>query len=265
MLRYALIIVYITTAFTLTGCRKESPKPLPTDNVKIFDLAPLNRKNTDLIMKTMNFDVHTFEMPEFNADILSEIWPTLYTNPLKFKNEKTFSSNHFKAAIGQMQIWQQVAENLELAGAAHKNKVSIYLQHQQPDHIPLRVIPTQKTIFYSDTKNSTNSIKAEPGNVAIKITANKIPGSRGVCDLKIQPSILEPDSFTINDDPDLTIEQGDFTNLSFIATMSPSEFLLIAPSDIAFTKNSLAGEFFSIKGKYPKIRLYLIFCTNIID
>src|SRR4030042_4124260 len=129
MIRLFQILVLICTAALLTGCTApEEEKPI-WEQVKISDLDtssdvdhPQGRP-----LKTINLDIHIFEMPAEDTNTFNYAQQMLYTKPLHFNDYEAFKANSFSASFGQIQMWNTVANVLRDAGSKHIETVSLLL------------------------------------------------------------------------------------------------------------------------------------------
>jgi len=268
MIRLFQIMVLSCVALLLTGCNAPAKDQPLWQQVKITDLAPsrsTERPGTQLL-KTMNFDIYVFEIPAGKIDILDDVWQMLYTKPLRFDNYDTFGANSFSVGFGQTRIWNKVADLLRAAGSKRVEKVSLLLSDGQANDIAIATLDSEQTIFYVSTEGSMEGVSIGPGAVALRIKTEKIPGSRGVCDVSALPVFSPPISSPI---PQLAAREKSreflFTSCRFGLKMSPGDFVFLEPEKYEEHQITLASLFFSRVEPEPAIRTYLIVCTRIVD
>jgi len=257
MPRYLKAIACVCIIFTLTACGPKEQKPAPTRGIKITDLAPATSDNSDRYLKTMNFDIFTFEIPAENASMFQELWSMLYTKPIHFANETAFRANSFKLAFGEIQMWKMVGQHLDSAQALQRERARFLLTAEGSQDLLIKRITGQADIFYLNKALSLKSLTAERGHLALRINADKIPGARGVCTLSAKPIFV----------PKIPgkSEQLIFEELGFASKMTRGDFLLLGPKHNINQPNSLNNYFFTKTGLQPKFLIYAIFCLGIID
>ena len=81
MLRIFWILPITCAALLLAGCDTPAPKQAPIwQQVKIGDLAPrVTAEPNQQLSDNINVDIYIFEIPTSDANVLSDIWPLLYT------------------------------------------------------------------------------------------------------------------------------------------------------------------------------------------
>jgi len=290
MNRLFQIAVLSCAALLLTGCSVSLKSEPIWQNIKIGDLAPSQSKERPeaQLLKTTNFEVFFFEMPAENISALDDVWPILYTKPLKFNDYKAFSANSFSVGFGQNQMWNKVADALRAADGKEVGTVSLLLSDGRADDITIAKLANPKTIFHIPTDGSTQGVTIGPGTVSLRIKAERIPGSRGVCNIKAQPTFSPPVSSTI---PRLAARRKSheflFVSASFELKMGPGDFIFLGPRRYTSDQITLSSLFFSRaepslpagtflvasgedKQKFrpyfgPVVRMFLIVCSRIID
>jgi len=268
MVRFSQIAVFSFAGFLLAGCNlPEKDRPI-WENVKIADLATPPRKNLDSgLLKTMNFEVYIIDIPAENIHTLDDIWLMLQTHPLHFSDYQSFRTNLFLAGFGQRRIRNTVADLL-YAGRKNIEKVSLILSDGQADEFVITRLDRQ-TIFYYPSRDTMEGQTVGPGKLVLRIKAEKIPGSRGVCSVNILPVFLPPIRNSI---PQLATpaisDEYIFASVGFGLRMSPGDFVFLAPEKYIDNQITVGGLFFrsglSTKQK-PFVRTYLIACNRIID
>jgi hypothetical protein len=126
MIRFFQIMVFICTAALLTSCKApEKEKPI-WEQVKLSDLATSSDANSleGQLLKTINLDIHIFEMPIEDINVLNVVWQMMYTKPLQFNDYEAFKANSFSIGFGQIQMWNTIANVLRecrfIGGCDHR-------------------------------------------------------------------------------------------------------------------------------------------------
>jgi hypothetical protein len=258
-----MIMVFSCTAALLTSCKApEKDKPI-WQQVKISDLAPSSDANhpASRLLKTINLDIHIFEMPIENINVLNVVWQMMYTKPLQFNDYDAFKANSFSIGFGQIQMWNTIANVLRDAGGKKIETVSLLLPDGETNDFTIARLNKEQTIFYISTAGSMEGATIGPGKLALRIKVEKIPGSRGVCEVNAQPVFPSPITSPI---PQLAAKFL-FTSAGFGLKMSPGDFVLLGPEKYIGHQITLGSLFFSRPGRKPSVRMFLLVCTGIID
>ncbi len=266
MVRFYCTLLLALASFLLAGCPAPEKPPIWKD-VKIGDLAPHvppapNQPSSDIL----NLDIYVFEIPSNDANTLDNIWPSLYTQPLRFNSYNAFAMNLFAAGFGQPQDWNKIADILRNANARRAERNSLVLLNGQPKDLPVTAIDSQKTIFYTSIAHESEGVTIGPGAFTLRIKMQKIPGQRGVCNMSVQPVFIPPGEFHPPSRKEIEAP-GSFTfdALGVELQISPGSFLLLGPRKYTADKSGLAGLFFSTDVPRPAAKLYLLVCGEIPD
>lgn len=280
MIRVFQIAVLSGLAFWLTGCNGTKQNEPIWEQVKITDLAPSpsGQQPGGQLLKTINFNVYIFEIPAENISTLDDVWPMLYTRPLRFNDYAAFGANSFLAGFGQVAMWNRVAELLRSADGIQAGTISLLLADGQAQTIAVAGLGKEQTIFYTTNNGSMEGATLGPGQLGLRIKAEKIPGSRGVCKMSAVPVFSPPRRSSI---PLLSAREKSgellFSPAGFSLKMSPGDFVLLGPEKYDSGQITLGSLFFSKpegslffselerKGpeRKPSVRLFLLVCTGI--
>jgi hypothetical protein len=279
MIRVFQIAFLASLALWLAGCNSTEEKPI-WEQVKITDLEPSdnNKQLTSQLIKTINFNVYIFEIPAEDIGTLDDIWPMVYTQPLRFNNFEVFGANSFMAGFGQIPMWGNIVNLLRSANGIQTGTVSLLLPDGQSNDVAVSVLGKEQTVFYTSKNRSNERLKPGPGQLGLRIQAEKIPGSRGVCKVSVLPvfSPLKRTSIPLLSGRE---KSGEFlfTSVGFILKMSPGDFVLVGPEKYDSGHTTLGSLFFSkpegslflneLERKSPEhkpsVRLFLLVCTGI--
>lgn len=280
MIRAFQIAVLGCLCFCLTGCTAPEKEPI-WENTKIGDLAPHHSGKPPLsrLVKTINFDLHIFEIPADNIDKLDDIRNILYTKPLRFNSIHAFGANSFSVRFGQIRMWNEVYGLLRAANVKKLAKVSLMLADSQDESIAIMVINVPRTIFFTSTYGSREGANVGPGILSLRIKGQKIPGSRGVCNVTAYPVFSPPmmRSSIPQLDARVKLREFNFSAAAFGLKMSPGDFVLLGPKEYVSDLTALGGLFFSNpQGSLffseterqapelkPSIRIFILVCTRI--
>lgn len=274
------LVSLVLSTFCLIGCTVTEEEPIWKD-IKIGDLAPRrdDKPASEYLIETTNFDLHIFEMPAENIDKLDDIRKALYTRPLRFNSLHAFGANSFSVRFGQIRMWNEIYNLLLAAGGKIIKKVSLMLAEDQPETIAITGLDGPRILFFTSTYGSREGANIGPGIFGLRIKAQKIPGSRGVCNVTAYPVFSPP----IRRGPIPQLEarsknrEFPFSAAAFALKMSPGDFILLGPKEYISDQTALGGLFFSNpKGSLflseierkplelkPAVRIFLLVCTRI--
>jgi hypothetical protein len=267
MTRFSQIMIFICTAVLLAGCNTpEKEKPI-WEQIKISDLAPYEVNNAaGRLLKTIDLDIHIFEMPAEDINAVSNIWQMLYTKPLQFSNYDAFKANSFSLGFGQLPMWDIIANVLRDAGGKKIETVSLLLPDGETNDFTIAGLDKEQTIFYISSAGSMEGVTIGPGKLTLRIKVEKIPGSRGVCNVNAQPVFTPPITSLV---PQLAEREKSaeflFTSAGFRLKMSPGDFVLLGPEKYIGHQITLGSLFFSRPKPKPTVRMFLLICVRIID
>ena len=268
MNRFFLNIAFGFAIVLLVGCGEGEKGKQIWEGVKIGDLAPAASRGQGgvQLLKTINFKIYILELPAENVGVLNAIWPMLYTRPVRFNDAYAFKANSFSIGVGQTTVWGKVVEQLDGAGAKVVKTVSLLLTAGEPDDLVIAALRKEKDIYYISGKGSWEGATIGPGIVGLRIKAEKLSGSRGVCEVDAQPvfspAISQPGRLSMGREKSSDLF---FTAVGFKLEMSPGDFILLGPQKYRRDETTLGGVFFSGAGREAAVRTYLLVCTDIVD
>jgi hypothetical protein len=268
MIRFFHIAVMFWLTALITSCngqKQQNAKPVWED-VKLGDLAPTGQKPQIQRLDSINFQVNIFETPAENTGKLNEISKTLYTQPFRFKHFKAFGANSFSVGFGRTSLGNQIFDMLSEAGAKRVGSSVILLSDGRYDDLPVNRLFNRTSIYYTSTDGSIKTKSIGPGQLALRIKAQKIPGLRGVCNVSFTPVSPSPLKQLTTKSSDSS-ESNDtfFESCSFSLKMSPGDFIYLRPLQYISHQNSLGSFFFSRAAARPYVVSFLIICTQISD
>ncbi|MHC4482964.1 MAG: hypothetical protein ACYSW4_05395 [Planctomycetota bacterium] len=261
MIRLFEIAVFSFLLCCLTGCNgPEESEPI-WEKVKIGDLAASDsgKQPGGQALKTINFNVFIFEMPAEKVSTLDDIRQMLYMEPLRFKDYDAFAANLFSAGLGQGPMWNEIRALLDGGGGRKVRTVSLLLPDGQANDVAVARIPRGRTVFYFSGGGSMDGETIGPGRFALRIKAEKIPGLRGVCSVKVQPVFTVP---TISPVPHLAAraksDEFVFGSAGFGLKMSAGDFFFLGPQKYIKNRMTLGSYFFSRPAPSPGVRILLV-------
>jgi len=288
MIRFLETAVFVSLVLCLTACNEPRPAAAP-EQIKIGDLAPRRAGDREGIepLKTANFNIYIFELPAEKLPALDEAWAILRTEPLRFRDAEAFRANSFMVGFGTQDILNRVVDILLEPGGRRVQTVALLLPDRVSNNVWVGSVPAQQTVFYS-AAGRPEGVTVGPGAMALRLTAQRYPGLRGLCDVKVQPAFLSPGRSAI---PQVAARARAndffFEPVQFNLKMSPGDFVLLGPAQYVADVMTLAGYFFSrpapdarvkmlpmprhdgdrqVEPYYgPVVRTYLIVCTGVSD
>jgi len=270
-------LVFLT--FCLIGCLGPEEEPI-WEKIKIGDLAPRQggKPQSTRLIKTINFDLHILEIPAENIDKLDDTRKNLYTKRLRFNSLHAFGANSFSVHFGQIRMLDEIYNLLLAASGKIITKVSLMLADGLPESIAITGLDGPRTIFFTSTYGSREGANIGPGILALRLKAQTIPGSRGVCNVTAYPVFSPPMIRGTIPQLDARAKRGEFpfSAAAFGLKMGPGDFILLGPKEYVSDQTALGGLFFSNpKGslffskterkpleRKPAVRIFLLVCTR---
>ena len=262
MIRILSILALGVVVTLLAGCDgNQSDKPV-WEGIKIGDLAPSDDGTGpgDRVLKTINFDVFIFEIPSENMGTFDDLWQKVYTRPLQFSDYDAFRASSFLAGFGQIKVWNEVAGLLDAAGARKVNTVSLLLLPGQNGDVAVAGLYREQEVYFS-RRGSMEGVTVGPGRLVLRIGADRIGGSRGVCSVTVVPVLSRPGRTYLGAGE----KWGDFVfdSVGFRLKMSPGDFVFLGPEKYCSDRVNLGSLFFSRPGPVPVVRAFLLLCTGV--
>jgi hypothetical protein len=265
--------------FSLVSCSELEQEFVP-EKVKIGDLAPHQDgiPQQPKLLKTLNFDVHIFEIPAENISSLKKIRDRLYIKPLRLSDYLAFEANSFSVRFGRYKNWDDIITLLLAADAKKIANVSLMLPDGQSETIAITGLNAPGKVHFVGISGLREEVNVSPGIFGLMVKADKIQDERGACNVTAYPVISPSTKSTIPKiDAHVKLREFSFTAAAFGLRMSRGDFVYLGPKEYISDLTALGGLFFSnpqgslfsIKdertppGRKPAVRIYLLVCTMI--
>lgn len=266
MIRLFQITTFIFISVLPAGCKgREENEPI-WKHLKITDLAPSDSSGraSGRLLKTINFEIYVFDMPAEKIAVLDNVWPLLYTNQMQFNDYKAFGANSFRAGFGQTLMWDKIAELLRGGGAKEEESVSLLLFDGRADEVAIARLYDKQTFFYNSAGDAVEGISIGPGDIVLRIKAERIPDSKGLCLVETQPVFVPLTKSSVPQMAShLKSREFFFVSAGFKLKMGPGDFVFLGPAEYFDHQATLGSRFFSRQGQVPIVRSYLIICARI--
>ena len=280
MIRVLQIVALGCFSLCLTGCKAPEEDPPIWEQVKLGDIAPVQSGQQPGIgaLKTINLDVHVFEIPEENVGKLDDVWRMLGTGPLRFNNYLAFRANSFAVRAGQIQMWNQIYDSLLAAGGHKVMTASLLLGDEQANDFAITALNDRRAVSYVAGDGLRHKANIGPGALALRLNAESTPGSRGLCKLVAYPVFALP---TISPIPQLQARarsrEFSFATAAFGLKMGRGDLVVLGPRRYADDESTLGGLFFfkpegslffserKPPEQKPALRVFVLVCTRISD
>ena len=266
MIRFFLITLLACLAVTTVSCNESRQDKPIWENTKITDLAPARSSDRDdkQFLKKVNIDVYTIEIAADKAQVLDKIHEMLYPQPFRFNDHKAFKSNLFSAGFGQNQMWTQIGTLLDSVGATGINPLTLLLFNDMANDMTVSILNKKQTVFYTSSKGEMLGETIGPGKLALRIKAEQLPSSRGVCMVSIKPIF----SSLIKSKISRATKGGAkgelvFNSFGFRLKMTPGDFILLGPTKYINNKITLAGHLFYSEERKPVAMIFLLVCRRL--
>jgi len=268
VIRVFQILVLSCAVLLLASCEGgEKEKPI-WEQLKIGDLGTsgVAERPEERLLKTLNFDFYVFEIPVEDVNVLEDVWPMLSIEHLQFRDYEAFQANSFSIGFGQLPLWDRIADLLRAAGGRRVESDALLLMDGQTRDLGIARLGREQTIFYVSTKGPEEETTTGSGGIALRIKVERIPGSRGVCNITAEPVFLplrdrSATKSATGSETDIIL----FDSCRFGLKMSPGDFVFFGPEKYVSDQSTLAGLIFSRAKPRAVVRTYLIVCAGIID
>ena len=278
-LSIALCLLF-SLCICLSGCSEPEQDPPIWDKVKISDLAPHegDKPRPSQKIKTINLDVHVFEVPTENINELDRIRKKLYIRPLRLRDYGAFHANSFWIRFGRRRMWNEVYKMLLNADGQRATRISLMLPDAWPETVTITGLDRPQSVFYTAVNGSKEAANIGPGILGLRIKAKSIPTSPGECRVTAYPVFAPPVKSAIPEiDAHVKRREFAFTVAAFGLNMRPGHFVVLAPTDYVEDQTALGGLFFSnpqgslffrededkAPERKPAVRVFLLLCTQI--
>ena len=277
------ILLAVLSGLSLSGC-EPAPEPVVPiwEQVKIGELAPRSPdpSRQAKFLATVNLDIYTLDMPAENIRKLDELWQTLSAKPIQTNSYNAFSGNSFRVRLGRTTMWEQVRNLLAAAGAQDAGTAALVVGNDEPADLPVANVPQNSEISFVGTDLSSQTVKAGPGLLVLRLREQAIPGARGVRKIIAYPVYALPMTIAI---PELEKQNRRrefyFDSAAFAAQMTPGDLLVLAPDSYSGETLTLGGRFFNRPDpvlffdaetkeppkRRPAFRVFVLVCTRIND
>jgi len=264
MLRILLILSAFIFLFC-PGCASSgSGEQASIEGIKLSDLRESQSYNQadEKRVSLTNIGFYVFEMPASKLDSLDEVFGELNSDVLTISNEKSFSSNGFRAGLGRGKSWDRAADILRESGAQKIRELSLMFFGKNSELIFLSGFEDEQSVFYESVTGQLAGRSFPAGKTYFQILCEDIALSRGGRKISIRPGWSSEEYAAMKDEgssPEIV-----FDGVSFGFVASGGDFLFIGPSNYKSSQIGLSELFFS--GKSPdSVFLYLLVCRGTSD
>ena len=277
---YFLIVVPLL--LTVASCKKNTTEAEASpiwEDIKLSDLESPGGPDSNGLqpMEGINLDVHHFEIPVDQIKTLGPVWNPLSKKSVRFKNALSFQGNGFQFSRSRANKLAWILGSLEKAQATKISVSSIILTEDYDSDLMITVLPGRHTISFLDMKGSTQSAAVGPGQLNLRLKAQKTEGSPYPNQITGYPMVTVPSHKGIKKLDQLASQyEAAFLSSSFSASVMPGDAFLLGPEEFYGEITSLGGLFFlNPQGRFfdapqagsriakPTLRVYVILCTSI--
>ncbi len=263
------------------GCKKNSTESAPLwDEIKLKDLEAQGGSERSGLrpIPGINLNVHHFELPVDQIKTLLPVWNPLSKKRIRFRNALSFQGNGFQLSRTTADKLPWVLGNLEKAQGVKIGVSSIILTEAYDSDFLIAPIPGRHTISFLDVKGGTQSAAVGPGQLNLRLKAQKVGGSPYPNQIMGHPMVTVPSFKTIQKLDQLASQhEAAFLSSSFSARVMPGDVFLLGPEEFFGEITSLGGLFFlNPQGRVfrssraghsptatPTVRVYVILCVSI--
>lgn len=248
MIRAFQITFICCLCFYVVGCKSHQQSEPRKEQVKIADLAPAKSDKTRFgrSLKTINFDIHIFEIPADNINRLHDLWQMLYIQPMRFNSFKAFQRNSLLIGYGQMRMWTMVNEEISTAGGKKIATASLLLTDGQPYDFTIDSLNRRQSISFISTDGSNQGATIGPGILTLRLKADKSPQTKDGCQLEVYPVFTVPLKSPIEELTSRSkLREFVFSPAGFGLQMGIGDFVVFGPQRYISLLSTLDGLLFS--------------------
>ncbi|NQV32717.1 MAG: hypothetical protein HQ515_08490 [Phycisphaeraceae bacterium] len=263
------------------SCKKNATEPPPMwQDVKLSDLEPPGDPDSNGLQPIagVNLDIHCFELPVDQIKTLGPVWNPLTKQGIRFKNALSFQGNGLQLSRTKINKLSWILGSLEKAQAIKITISSIILAEDYDSDFMITALPRSHTISFLDMKGDTQSASVGPGQLNLRLKAQKTKGSPYPNRITGYPMVTVPSHKGIKKLDQLSRQyEAAFLSSSFSASVLPGDVFLLGPEEFFGEITTLGGLFFfNPQGRFfdspragappvakPTVRVYMILCTRI--
>jgi hypothetical protein len=263
------------------GCKKTHTEPPPLwERVDLSDLESSDSPGSQSLqpLESINLDVYYYEVPVDQVKTLQKVWNPLNKQGIRFKNAMSFQNNGFQFSHAQLDKLSWIIGNLEEVQAQKIGTFALILAEGYDSDLAITPLPGSHTISFLDTKGNTQSAKIGPGQLNLRLRAQKSRNSPYPDEIVAYPMVTVASHKGIEKLKELASRyEVAFMSSSFSVRIRPGDVFLLGPEEFYGDMTTLGGLFFtnprgrvfapSRLGGLPThkqtVRAYVILCTSI--
>jgi hypothetical protein len=258
MLRVFQIGVLCIVLLLQAGCESAAEQDEKWKDLTLADVAPSGGGWQDQMLKMINLNIYSFELPAEKIGRLSEIWGLLYRSPVRFKDAEAFEANMLSVVFGQGRQFGRVLELLESYGVGRARRVSLLLVDGQSNELSVSRLGRERTIFYASRGSVAEGVDVGPGILGLRLLAEKVPGLKGQCNVRATPVFMPVVRGSIRPlAARVKSNEFRFSSAGFWLRMSVGDFFVLGPRDYGEGQIRLADYLFSQPTPSSGVRLYV--------
>jgi hypothetical protein len=218
------------------------------------------------LLETINLDLITVEIPAKRAHVAEEIYSLLDDGPLRYEDAAAFRANNFTAGFGLPGDWGRLGTVLGEAGARKAQTVSLLLQDGGFGDMTVAAFDHERTLFHIGAEGLLEGITVGPGRLVLRVKADLIPGSKGLCRVAAVPVFMPaPVGFCSGAGGHAVPEEVFFGSTGLSAKLRPGHFILLGSTDGSGGQLMLDGLLFRSLGGKSLLRVVFVVCADIVD
>ena len=178
------MICYFLMVFPMlvgaVSCKKNTAEPPPLwEETTLSDLEASGSPDSNGLQPIagVNLDIHCFEIPVDQIKTLGPVWNPLSKQGIRFKNALSFQGNGFQFSRARAEKLSWIQGSLEKAQGRKINVSSIILAEDYDSDLMITSLPGRHMISFLDMKGATQSTSVGPGQLNLRLKAQKALGS----------------------------------------------------------------------------------------
>jgi len=280
-MRKTCLVVILATLAIIAGCKKAEIDPPPLwEQTNLSELKPSGQLENPVLQQIagINLDIYMYEVPVDQIKTLLPVWNPLSKQGIRFKNAMSFQANGFQFSRARVEKLSWIVGSLEQAQALSMGTHSVILAEDYDSDLLVTALPGRHTISFIDLKGATQSAVVGPGQLNLRLKAQKGRGSPYPNEIVGYPMVTVPSHKGIEKLDHLASQyEAAFLSSSILARVMPGDVFLLGPEEFYGDISTLGGLFFqNPRGRVfeptrvggereakPTFKVYIILCTSI--
>lgn len=156
----------------LVGCHQPESTSPPPPPAKIGDLVPKTSPHqNDALLGAFALDMYIYNVPAKNQAAIRNLWKTMGTRKMRYKNHFAFKANALQIATTRIRRWSWIDGVLLEARAQKQRTVHMMIGEQQPSDLHIRPINGSPSVTHINLEGNQEQVRLRPGKLSLRMQA----------------------------------------------------------------------------------------------